>query len=98
MDFEEYDTTKGIVDWPDDYFVTIAKEYLAAGNGRKGTVGAAESYLFDAASLVRFGIRWMEDHFAAAVPGKEGSMLALSTASQSIPEILYSRSPASTRK
>ena len=63
MDFEEYDTTRGIVDWPDNYFQTIVEEYLAAGNGRTGKVGAADSYLLDAVSLTAFGTRWMEEHF-----------------------------------
>lgn len=64
MEFEEYDTTNGIVDWADDYFVTIVQEYLATGKGLSGKVGAAESYLFDAASLNDFGVKWMETHFA----------------------------------
>ncbi len=63
MDFEEYDTSLGIVEWPDDYFEKIVREYLAAGHGLRGTVGAADSYLFDAASLRDFGITWMETHF-----------------------------------
>lgn len=63
MNFEEYDTTRGIVDWPDDYFETIVKDYLAAGNGHTGRVGGADSYLFEAKSLTAFGIKWMEDHF-----------------------------------
>ena len=53
----------GIVDWPDDYFVTITKEYLATGKGRSGKVGAAQSYLLDAAPLNDFGVKWMEAHF-----------------------------------
>ena len=64
MDFEEYDTTRGIVDWPDNYFETIVKDYLLAGNGRTGRVGAADSYLLDASSLNAFGLSWMEEHFA----------------------------------
>ncbi len=63
MDFDEYDTTLGIVDWPDDYFVTIATEYLATDHGYAGKVGSAEAYLFEAAPLNAFGVRWMEEHF-----------------------------------
>ena len=63
MDFEEYDTTLGIVDWPDDYFATIATEYLATGHGHTGKVGSADAYLFEAAPLSTFGARWMEEHF-----------------------------------
>ncbi|MBL7130579.1 MAG: aminoglycoside 3-N-acetyltransferase [Candidatus Omnitrophica bacterium] len=63
MDFEEYDTTRGIVDWPDDYFETIVKEYLTTGNGRTGRVAGADSYLFEAKSIAAFGVKWMEEHF-----------------------------------
>lgn len=61
FDVEEYDTSRGIVDWGGgDYFPTIVGEFLAAGNGRAGMVGAARSYLFDAAALHRFAVEWME--------------------------------------
>ena len=62
MEFEEYDTTRGIVDWPEDYFETIVREFLAAGNGCSGKVGDSDSHLFDATALCDFGIRWMEEH------------------------------------
>ncbi len=65
MDFEEYDTSLGIVDWPDDYFETIVQAYLDAGHARTGLVGAAESRLFHAPHLRDFGIAWMEEHFIA---------------------------------
>ena len=65
MEFEEYDTTRGIVEWADDYFGTIVQEYLAAGNGWTGKVGAADAYRFEAAALDAFGVAWMEKHFAA---------------------------------
>ncbi len=64
MEFEEYDTSRGIIDWPDDYFETIIREYRAAGHCRVGLVGAADSYLYDAVPLRDFAIRWMEEHFA----------------------------------
>jgi aminoglycoside 3-N-acetyltransferase len=74
MDFEEYDSTLGIVDWPDDYFETIVREYLEAGNGCTGRVGDADSHLFDSVTLNAFGIRWMEEHFTrvARQPTDEG--------------------------
>jgi hypothetical protein len=46
-----------------NYFETIAGEYLKLGKGRSGRVGAAPSYLFDAADLVTFAIQWMERTF-----------------------------------
>jgi len=70
VDIEEFDTCLGIVDWPDDYFITIAKEYLALGHGRTGVLAAAESYLFDAADLNRFGVEWMERHFGRLLDDK----------------------------
>jgi aminoglycoside 3-N-acetyltransferase len=64
IDIEEYNTDIGIVDWQgEDYFGLIGAEYLASGKGSAGDVGAAQSYLFDAADLVQFGMKWMEDHF-----------------------------------
>jgi aminoglycoside 3-N-acetyltransferase len=61
LDVEEYDTGNGIVQWEGgDYFPVIVAEYLAAGRGRVGTVGAARSCLFDAADLHRFAVEWME--------------------------------------
>ena len=46
-------------EWP---FAVIAREALAEGIGARGTVGAAESHLFEAADLVRFGVAWIERH------------------------------------
>ncbi|MEV5595213.1 aminoglycoside 3-N-acetyltransferase [Streptomyces sp. NPDC052496] len=42
-------------------FARIAQDLLAAGIGRTGTVGAAESHLFEAADVVDFGVAWMEE-------------------------------------
>lgn len=65
IEVEEFDTSCGIVDWEGgDYFTAIAQDFLAAGKGRSGTVGAAQSYLFDAAALHAFGVQWMERAFA----------------------------------
>ncbi|WFB05946.1 aminoglycoside 3-N-acetyltransferase [Streptomyces sp. LX-29] len=44
--------------WP---FEAIALDMLAAGIGRVGTVGAAESHLFEAADVVEHGVAWMEE-------------------------------------
>lgn len=63
VEIEEFDTSQGIVDWQDDYFETIVREYLSYGKVRSGNVGAAQSYLLDAADLTEFGIRWMEETF-----------------------------------
>lgn len=65
MDFEEYDTSDGIVEWPDNYFETIIKGYLDAGHGKTGHVGFAYAYLFEARHLVDFAVGWMEQHFSS---------------------------------
>ncbi len=73
VEIEEFDTTKGIVDWPDNYFEAIAKAFLATGRGMTGQVGEARSYLIDAASLNDFGKRWMESNFANGKEKKKDS-------------------------
>lgn len=60
---EEFDTSEGIVPWPDDYFATIVTDYLTADHGQSGAVGAAESHLFDARHLADFAVAWMERAF-----------------------------------
>jgi len=61
VEIEEFDTACGIVDWEGgDYFEAIARDYLVSGKGRSGSVGAAPSYLFDAADIVEFAVQWME--------------------------------------
>lgn len=71
MEVEEYDTSNGIVDWEGgDYFPVIAGDFLAAGYGRCARVGAALSYLFDAAALHAFAVRWMEQNLVVQQPTK----------------------------
>lgn len=58
------DDSNGIVDWPgEDYFATILRDYVATGRARHGKVGQATSELIEADDLVRFGARWMTEHF-----------------------------------
>jgi aminoglycoside 3-N-acetyltransferase len=63
LEVEEFDTDRGIVDWGQDYFELIGREFLASGQGRTGMVGTALSYLVDAAPLVEFAVEWMERTF-----------------------------------
>ncbi len=66
VEVEEYDTGRGVVDWQGgDYFEAIVQDFLATGQGRRGKVGAAPSYLLDAASLCRFGVEWLERRFGS---------------------------------
>jgi aminoglycoside N3'-acetyltransferase len=46
----------------EDYFAIILREYLADHPHRAGLVGEAESQLFDAGEIVRFGAAWMGAH------------------------------------
>jgi len=60
---EELDSSDGIVDWAGtDYFELIVRAFLDAGLGRTGRVGHAEAHLMDAAALVDFAARWMEEN------------------------------------
>lgn len=59
VDVEDYATGEP----HDDYtFEGIARDYLASGRGRGGTVGNAPSYLLDA-DLTTFAIHWLEQRF-----------------------------------
>ena len=64
VDIEEFDTDRLIGgEESANYFKVIPSEYLASGEGREGAVGAARSYLFDAAPLNAFAIEWLERNF-----------------------------------
>jgi aminoglycoside 3-N-acetyltransferase len=65
------DNSRGIVDWPEDYFATVTTEYLRTRAHPHGRVGDADSHLVDARDLVAFGVRWMEGNFAK--PTKAGA-------------------------
>ena len=57
------DDAEGIVDREgEDYFAVILKAYLATGRARTGRVGRADSELIDAADIVAFGAKWMEEN------------------------------------
>ncbi|WP_205740651.1 aminoglycoside 3-N-acetyltransferase [Haloactinopolyspora alba] len=61
---EEYDTSAPVVDGPpDDYFGFIVTNFLATGDGRRGTVGAADSVLVDAAGITSFAVSWLEEKY-----------------------------------
>lgn len=58
---EEFDTADPVVDGlPDDYFGEIVSAFVATGQGRRGTVGEADSLLVDAAAVTAFAVRWLE--------------------------------------
>ena len=62
VEIEEFDTANPVVDGlADDFFGRIATDYLAAGRGTRGRVGAADAVLLDAAGLHGFAVRWLEE-------------------------------------
>jgi len=65
---EEFDT-EGCLPWfgAEDLFEALMKDCIQAGRGVVGPVGAAQSYLFDAADLARFAVEWIETRFAEPV-------------------------------
>jgi len=64
IDIDEFDTTE-CLPWrrPVDLFEAIARHHLQEGHAVIGRVGAATSYLFDAAELTRFAVDWIEEEF-----------------------------------
>lgn len=65
--FSDIDSENGAFDYSavvapgEDPFGVIGEELLRAGFGRTGQVGAARSHLFEAADVVDFGVRWIEE-------------------------------------
>jgi aminoglycoside 3-N-acetyltransferase len=58
--FEEFDTSHSPDGLPEDYFIGIVEEFLAAGKGRRGPIGAAPSVLLKAKEIVPFAVEWLE--------------------------------------
>ncbi|MEU7155442.1 aminoglycoside 3-N-acetyltransferase [Streptomyces chrestomyceticus] len=65
--FHDIDSEGGAFDYsafvPEgtEAFEIIGRDMCAAGIGRRGTVGAADSHLFEARDVVDFGVAWMEE-------------------------------------
>lgn len=58
---EEYESSEAIVaGLPDDYFAEVLADFVAAGHGRQGKVGQADSLLVEAPAVTRFAIDWLE--------------------------------------
>lgn len=63
IQLEEFDTNKLIGKWiGESYFRIIPREFLAAGYGKSGKIGDAQSYFFDATLLNEFAINWLESN------------------------------------
>ena len=73
VEIEEF-RTEGCLPWfgSDDMFTAIVRDYLQAGQGATGRVGAAPSYLFDARHLVDFAVEWIEEKFAEPIDAFTG--------------------------
>ena len=57
------DDEHGIVDYAgEDHFADLLRDYLATGRARTGVIGDAQAELLDAADVVGFGVRWMDEH------------------------------------
>lgn len=58
---EEYESTEAVVaGLPDDYFAHVLRDFVAAGRGRQGRIGAAEALMVEAREVVAFAIGWLE--------------------------------------
>ncbi len=70
VDFEEFETGEPVHEkLPSNCFELIAADYLAENRGSRGTIGAAESSLFDGPDLVKFAIGWLERFVTGARQG-----------------------------
>lgn len=62
VEIEELDTGDPVHSrLPENAFEIIARDYLATGRGRAGSIAQAPSYLFDAPGLTAFAVRWLEE-------------------------------------
>ncbi|MCX5412315.1 aminoglycoside 3-N-acetyltransferase [Streptomyces sp. NBC_00059] len=70
--FRDIDSSGGAFDYSavtpegQDPFETIGRDMLAAGIGRRGSVGAADSHLFEAGEVLEFGLTWMRERLGGA--------------------------------
>jgi aminoglycoside 3-N-acetyltransferase len=63
VEFEDFDSSRGIAGDAEENFQCIVKEYLASGKGCSDRTGAAQSYLFSSNDLVEFAVKWLENKF-----------------------------------
>lgn len=68
-----------------DPIAQIAMDYVAHGHGRRGRIGAAHAWLFEAHHLVEHGVQWLEHRFGVEANGlpraaQIGSVRLLSSA------------------
>jgi aminoglycoside 3-N-acetyltransferase len=68
--FKDIDTSAGAFPYErlaleTDEFAVIAEDALAAGIGKRGRVGQAQSHLFPARELTAFAVAWLEERFGS---------------------------------
>lgn len=63
IEIEEFDTSNGIVNFNEDYFPLITKDYIKINSVASSNVGNALSYLFNANDLNGFAVKWLENKF-----------------------------------
>lgn len=59
IEIEEYDTSDGICEWPENFFATIVQAFIEHKGLQLFKVGNATSYLLGAKALVDFGVAFM---------------------------------------
>lgn len=65
LDMEDYETGDKVID-ADYTFSQIMGDYLKTGVVKSGVVGHAQSYLFDASSVVTFAVEWLESRYGVS--------------------------------
>lgn len=57
VDIEEFDSSRGIIDWPDEnLFATITTKFVETKQIPSFLIGEAQSYILDANELVKFAV------------------------------------------
>jgi aminoglycoside 3-N-acetyltransferase len=60
VEWEEFDTTsRGIVDWPEQFFAMVMADFAATGQVTTGRLGQADVMVFDAQALVDHAVAMM---------------------------------------
>jgi aminoglycoside 3-N-acetyltransferase len=59
LDVEEFNSSTGIRNWPDQFFAHIVQHYLEQFSASGGKIGEAKSHVLDASELVEFAVPMM---------------------------------------
>lgn len=59
VDIEEFDSSQGILPWPENYFATITGAFIEKNNVQPNNIGNAVSFLLPAHDLVDFAVEKM---------------------------------------